>query len=421
MNGRPQVVVAHLGARRHYAVPVILLKAGMLAHFYTDLYAGEGWPKLLNWIPTRLCLPAMRKLRARSANGDSVFSSKLTTFATLALGYYRRLKHARTSSHRTEAYFWAGDEFARRIVRCDDGKANVLYAVTSASSLLLEHFHGRGATTVLDQFEAPHEEFIELWKNELQFWDGWEGPIDDALVEQRTRRERQEWLLSDAIIAPSRYVANGLAERGVDPHKCHVVPCGLNVDAYASAHCTKGTGKSLNVLFVGRCELMKGIQYFLQAVKPLGALVSARVVGAATCNRNMLLSAAPANTVYIGEVPSSEILEHYRWADVLSFPSLSDGFGMACLQAMAAGVPVIASANAGASEVIRDGLDGYRVPARDSRSITEKLQLLVSDRGLVARMSCNARQRAREFDLHHYGQRLISAITAAFDRRRADV
>ena len=43
-NNRPQVIVAQIGARMHYAVPVLLHRAGMLAHFYTDAYVGSGSP-----------------------------------------------------------------------------------------------------------------------------------------------------------------------------------------------------------------------------------------------------------------------------------------------------------------------------------------------------------------------------------------
>ena len=72
----------------------------------------------------------------------------------------------------------------------------------------------------------------------------------------------------------------------------------------------------------------------------------------------------------------------YRAADVFVFPTLVEGLGLVVLEAMACGLPVIVTSR-GPDEVVRDGVDGYVVPAGDSTAIIEALERLYADAGCV--------------------------------------
>ena len=100
--------------------------------------------------------------------------------------------------------------------------------------------------------------------------------------------------------------------------------------------------------------------------------------------------------------------EEYARADVFVLPSLSEGMALAHLEAMAAGVPVIATPNCGS--VVRDGVDGFIVPVRDREMLAARIEEIVSDRQLRERMSINARQRAQEFSIERYGERLLAVL-----------
>ena len=79
---------------------------------------------------------------------------------------------------------------------------------------------------------------------------------------------------------------------------------------------------------------------------------------------------------YIGAVPRAELRKHYSQASVLVLPSIQDGFGLVQAQAMACGVPVIATENTGAADLFTDGVEGFIVPIRDARAIREKILAL---------------------------------------------
>ena len=110
-------------------------------------------------------------------------------------------------------------------------------------------------------------------------------------------------------------------------------------------------------------------------------------------------------------MPRSEISEQYAWADVFLLPSLCEGSATVCYEALAAGLPVVTTPNAGS--VVRDGVEGFTVPIRDSEAIVQKLERLAADRELLAEMSRNALERAREFTVERYGERLVRAVLTA--------
>jgi glycosyltransferase involved in cell wall biosynthesis len=103
--------------------------------------------------------------------------------------------------------------------------------------------------------------------------------------------------------------------------------------------------------------------------------------------------------------------EHYAWADVFLLPSICEGSATVCYEALAAGLPVITTENAGS--VVRDHTEGFIVPIRDASAIVERLETLHRDRALVESMSRAALERSRDFTVKKYGERLLAALATA--------
>jgi glycosyltransferase involved in cell wall biosynthesis len=97
---------------------------------------------------------------------------------------------------------------------------------------------------------------------------------------------------------------------------------------------------------------------------------------------------------------------YYRQADVCCLLSVHDGFGLVIAQAMAMGLPVVASANTGAAEMIVDGVHGFIVPARDPAAAAARLQQLADSSDLRHSMGRRARERVTHgFGWADYGTR----------------
>jgi glycosyltransferase involved in cell wall biosynthesis len=156
--------------------------------------------------------------------------------------------------------------------------------------------------------------------------------------------------------------------------------------------------------------LRKGSPYVAEAARRMAGRAVFRMVG--SCNLPQPVRSTLGDLVELtGPVPRLEILDHYAWADVFLLPSICEGSATVVYEALAAGLPVVTTANTGS--VVRDGTDGFVVPIRDADAIVEALTGLHENRGRLAEMSRQARVRAKDFDLSAYGRRLRQALDGA--------
>ena len=112
----------------------------------------------------------------------------------------------------------------------------------------------------------------------------------------------------------------------------------------------------------------------------------------------------------IGFVQQEELINKYMEIDLMIFPSLSDGFGNSVLEAMACGIPAIVSNNAGISDIIIDGYNGYVMNYDDYEEIADRLILLKEDRELVNKLGINAKETALTCKWEIYDENINNII-----------
>lgn len=409
----PQVVVAHLGAKMHYAVPLILQRAGMLAHFFTDAYVGPGsrWQWLSRVAPL---VPAdwrpggLNRLLARQAEG--LPGDKVTAFNWFGWRFARALGRAHTWREKIAVLQTYGQEFCRLVLTSPlEGQA--VYTIRNGALPLLRAARQRGLVAFYEQDIADQVVQYQVLSEEHARFPEWEAPypsLED--VYPNVAEETEAWELADAVICGSDFVAQGVAARQVPPGKIRVVPYGVEVARYDHVRIPWDGRRPLRILFVGNVSLRKGVQYLYEALKKLaGQEIEVRLVGRVDLGeegKRRLASVAHL----LGRVARPEVVNHYRWADLFVFPSLCEGSATVIYEALASGLPVITTPNAGS--VVRHEQDGYVVPIRDSEAVAAKIEHLARHPELVAWMSENARVRAQEFSWEKYGERLLAALLA---------
>jgi glycosyltransferase involved in cell wall biosynthesis len=215
--------------------------------------------------------------------------------------------------------------------------------------------------------------------------------------EKFARQAREAAERSDLIIAVSRFTAGqveGLLN--VDPAGIRVIPHGVRLVPPVAA----SPKREQMILFVGALQRRKNVVRLVEAFEQLAPgwkLVFAGAFGFAAQEALQRIEASPrcGDIQVLGYVPDGLLEDLYRRAAVFAFPSLDEGFGMPVLEAMARGVPVLASNVSALPEVCGDA--ALLVDPTDSVAIAEGLRKLTTDEALRERLVRKGLARSGEF------------------------
>jgi len=265
-----------------------------------------------------------------------------------------------------------------------------------------------GVCRVLHMPSLDSRHFEQIRKREREEWPQLRSPHDayfEGVFAQRYARRCAEIELADLVVANSSLTRRSHIEAGADADKIVVVPL-AGPEPIAQARDTD-ISRSLVVLWAGTFRLGKGAHYFLQAWRNLAAGQHAQVqiYGAVELPEGLLRD-LPEGLSFEGSVPAGSLFSAFEQADVLVFPTLSDGFGMVVSEAFSRGLPVICSEQAGAADSIQAGRNGLIIPAGDARALTEALQWCLDNREHLRAMRHAALETARAYQWKDYRRRL---------------
>lgn len=194
-----------------------------------------------------------------------------------------------------------------------------------------------------------------------------------------------------------------------------IVPNGVDIEAAPQG--PKPPSEELRLLFVGRAEERKGLPVLLAAFQALVEHVPSKltVVGAdpAEISRRVSDPDLMDHIDVLGKVSDSVLWRQLGEADLLCAPSLAgESFGMVLIEAMAAGTGVVASAIAGYSDVVTNGVDGILVPPADPQALAEELQLLAHEPQRIRAMGEAGRRSAERYAW----PRIADEVTDVYER-----
>ena len=419
-------ICCQIGAREHYAVARALRRAKRPTELYTDFWASQSVRSIASKSPVKFA----QALAARFHHeliGDSEAGKGMSpavsihswNMRSLAWEWGARRKSKAASGGAYFGFIEVGKRFSIRVrealnQRTDLGADTILFAYDTGALETMEWCRARanGIKCVLNQMDPSRVE-VDLVKAEAKLWPGWESqPVE--VPEAYFQRRQNEWALADRIVVNSEFSRKALLQQGVSAHKLVVIPlCYETAENRSDVEIgnQKGqdglakAGQPLRVLFLGQVILRKGIQYLMAAAKQLEREnIHFDVVGSIGISKEAIAS-APRNMTFHGRTPRDQAAVWYRKSDVFVLPTLSDGFAITQLEAMAHGLPVVATPCCG--EVVTDGTDGFVVPARDADALVKVFQRYLTSPQVLSDQSQAAHAKAKQFTVGRLAENLV--------------
>ena len=212
---------------------------------------------------------------------------------------------------------------------------------------------------------------------------------------------RSLWRNAAAVVSVSKGLRDEALRTCSDVH-IDVIPNGVDTALFCPREGAPGRNGPLRLLTVGRLQEFKGIQYLLHAIKELrdgGAPgVDLRIVGDGPYRRRLDDMVRDLNIGDVVEftpwVDFADMPGVYREADLLVQPSLTEGMPNTVLEAMASGLPVIATDVPGSRDLVRNGENGLLVEREDSAALAGAILKIAEDPGAARQMGRRSRENA---------------------------
>lgn len=405
MTQKPQVLVAHTGARHNYALPAAFADADMLEAFYTDICGGVGIGKLASF-GAQLPLPgALKGPLERLANRrpPAAVLEKTRIDGWPALIYERASRKAESPAKARELQIeYAVGAFAR-MAEWGLGNATHFFSVYGFGGPLAELANARGIPVLTDVIIAISTRRIAL--EEFEAYPEWgPRPADGSYADMQGFIPDEHMLATtDIFVCPSDFVRDDLVDNwGIAAERTRLVPYALRSDWFDLEPQTV-PGR---VLFVGSAERRKGIHYLAFAAQELAGRFDFRVAGGVSAEVRSQPAADALN--FLGRVPRDQVKQEFACADVFVLPTLAEGSATVVYEAMAAGLPVITTKAAGS--LVRHEVDGLIVPERDPAALVAAIERITQDRDLRDSMGRSAREQARQCNWERYAQSLRDIV-----------
>jgi phosphatidylinositol alpha-mannosyltransferase len=207
---------------------------------------------------------------------------------------------------------------------------------------------------------------------------------------------------------------NAVSWYRINPNKIMVIPNGIDLKRFALTSDRIVLEGKPSVLYLGHMSKRKGVDVLIRAVSKLKAglpNIKLHLVGGGNYRPFAVLAKEEGiekHVIFHGWAEPSLLPAYYKSADICVFPSRHEGFGIVILEAMASGIPVIASNIPSFQEIISDGIDGRLFKSGDAEALSKEITILYQDPCLRKDLAHNALEKARKYSWEKIADKYIS-------------
>lgn len=297
-----------------------------------------------------------------------------------ALHGFLKIKPSLSAKFKSQLY----DLWQRQVLSSYEDADFLLAVIGEAADKIIDVAKARGTTAIGHAVTSHPYELHEQLALEHRLLG---LPNQKFSVSERRLSEIDS---CDHIVVDSSFVARSYEKFGCPAEKLRILTPGADLSRFSARDPDSVAHRDFKVVSVGAISPRKGHKYLLEAWKKLGMPGKLIIVGSETEFTKDFISPYEGMFEHIPYVANSDLRELLVTASVFVLPSIEDGFAQAAMEALACGVPVICTANAGIADLIEEGVNGYVVQPRDPQALADCLSRLLDDRDLTATLGINA-------------------------------
>ncbi|HAQ0500375.1 TPA: glycosyltransferase family 4 protein, partial [Enterococcus faecium] len=351
--------------------------------------------KLLNIIPGE------NKLRAKGRHSDKICDEEvllINEFSGLLLLILQRVKFLK---HLYKKYWdFHNKKFNKKLIKYINSNIDEISGVIVFDQVSFDFFKKKINIPIILDMSAPSVVFM---KSQFEKY-GISTLKYDALL----KKNNFEINSADFFIGASSITERSLLNMGIEKKQIKIFPYGVNIvkenDKLMNLRTRK---KRLKFLFVGRVTLEKGIGVLDSFFEKFG-IEDAWTFAGDYSDSKKFYEKYEDKVQFVGHVSKIKMFELYRDNDVLVFPSLADGFGLAVIEALSNGMYVICSDSTGAKDIIMEGKNGDVFLTGDENDLNNKIQYYKKNINKIDRLKI--KETVNDLTWERYNKNIIKSL-----------
>lgn len=248
-----------------------------------------------------------------------------------------------------------------------------------------------------------HDPALRIYKGWLRaaYHRWWIAPIERRVLNR-----------AQYVVAVSRFVVD-MARQTLCDVPMSVIYNSVDVTRFQPGNRIRQPCEPFRLLYVGSWMTRKGVDLLAPIMRELGEGFELHYTGGSAAAADK--TAMPPNMRDVGRLSGNGVIAAMQEADAFLFPSRSEGLPLVVIEAMACGLPVIASHGSSLPEVVEDGVTGLLCPRDDVEAFAKAVRMLAGDSDLAARMAVVAPAVARRCFNH---EAMVDAYLNTYQRTR---
>lgn len=401
----PSVVVGHSGKQHAYRLAAAVQQAGALEAFLTSgYYKPASFPdRLLGRL--RKADAALRRRHLPELDPERVARRWWLEAPELLA---RAVVPKSTLPGRLVC--WRDAAFDRWAARRWVARGDVYWGFQGSCLESLRAARRAGRVAIAEFATAHVVQAIRLLSREAERHPEWADSISNLYFpdwyQARLEREPHE---ADYCVAASGFTRQSLCDVGVSPDKVKLLPLGTDLADFTFA--PRQADGPFRILFVGGIGQRKGVKYLLEAYGRMRTPGTELVFVGPMCGSGKAFESYRGTYTYLGRRDQGDVVREMHRCHVLVLPSVFEGFGLVIPEAMATGMPVIASTHTAGPEIVREGEDGFVLAPEDVDGLAARLDWLAGHRKEAAGMGRVAAKRAEAFSWTAHAARVRDLLS----------